>query len=85
MKYREDIRRDCVFTIDPPDAKDLDDAVSCVALGNGLFRVGVHIADVAFYVEEDTPLDHFVRKRATTVYMIDKVRLCGDVNEVSIV
>ncbi|OQV15124.1 DIS3-like exonuclease 2 [Hypsibius exemplaris] len=70
---RQDFRGDCVFTIDPPDAKDLDDAVSCHALGNGIYSVGVHIADVSFYIAEGTPIDLYARQRGTSVYLVNKV------------
>ncbi|CAG0897653.1 unnamed protein product [Darwinula stevensoni] len=66
-------REECIFTIDPETARDLDDAVSCERAGNGLYEVGVHIADVSFFVPEDTPLDQEARNRATSVYMVQKV------------
>lgn len=73
LSYREDLRKQCIFTIDPATARDLDDAVSCKALDNGNFEVGVHISDVSFYLNENTKLDNIVRKKATTIYMVDSV------------
>ncbi|KOC68745.1 DIS3-like exonuclease 2 [Habropoda laboriosa] len=72
-KDREDWRHECVFTIDPDTAVDLDDAVSCKLLQNGNFEIGVHISDVTHYLEFLSPLDIQVSKRATTVYMTDNV------------
>ena len=66
-------RERCIFTIDPPTAKDLDDALSWRCLPNGNSEVGVHIADVTYYLLEDTPLDQDVRRKATSVYLVDKV------------
>jgi DIS3-like exonuclease 2 len=71
--YREDIRKECVFTIDPLTARDLDDAVSCKELPNGNYEVGVHISDASFYLAENTPLDRMVSHKATTIYMVDSV------------
>ncbi|GAU99561.1 hypothetical protein RvY_10547 [Ramazzottius varieornatus] len=72
-EQRTDFRNNCVFTIDPPDAKDLDDAVSCERLGNGVYRVGVHISDVSYVIPEGCELDKYAAERGTTVYMINKV------------
>ena len=52
-----DYRSNCVFTVDPATARDLDDALHCEDLGDGLFEIGVHIADVSYFVEEGTELD----------------------------
>ena len=68
---REDWRHECVFTIDPDTAVDLDDAVSCKLLENGNYEIGVHISDVTHFMEFLSPLDVQVAKRATTVYMTD--------------
>ncbi|KAJ1721310.1 hypothetical protein LPJ53_004164, partial [Coemansia erecta] len=67
---RTDLRTECIFTIDPPTARDLDDAVSCKPLPNGNVMIGVHIADVSYFVRPDTPLDLQARQRATTTYMV---------------
>lgn len=73
FEYREDFRKECVFTIDPLTARDLDDAVSCKELPNGNFEVGVHISDASFFLKEDTMLDEMVKSKATTIYMVDSV------------
>ncbi|KAF5269594.1 hypothetical protein FQR65_LT05932 [Abscondita terminalis] len=70
---RLDLRKECIFTIDPLTARDLDDAVSCKDLPNGNLEVGVHISDVAFYLNEGTNLDKVVRKKATSVYFVNNV------------
>lgn len=71
--YREDLRSECIFTIDPLTARDLDDAVSCKELSNGNYQIGVHISDASFFLTEDTRLDEIVKNKATTIYMIDSV------------
>ncbi|KAJ1655066.1 hypothetical protein IWQ61_005119 [Dispira simplex] len=70
LARRRDLRGQCIFTIDPATAKDLDDAVSCRALPNGNFEVGVHIADVSHFVRPNTALDKEAQARATTVYLV---------------
>lgn len=71
---REDLRKLCIFTIDPATARDLDDAVSYRELPNGQgAEVGVHISDVAFFLKEETPLDAIVCSRATTTYLVQNV------------
>jgi ribonuclease R len=73
IKKRRDLRRVCTFTIDPEDAKDFDDAISIEPLKGGGWRIGVHIADVSHYVRPGTKLDDEAVKRATSVYLADRV------------
>uniref|UniRef100_A0A665UIK2 DIS3-like exonuclease 2 n=1 Tax=Echeneis naucrates TaxID=173247 RepID=A0A665UIK2_ECHNA len=73
MSKRRDLRNECIFTIDPATARDLDDALSCKQLPDGNFEVGVHIADVSYFVEEDNTLDTIASRRATSVYLVQKV------------
>lgn len=73
LEDREDIRKECVFTIDPLTARDLDDAVSVKELPNGNFEIGVHISDASYYLHEGTPLDKKVSEKATTIYVVDNV------------
>ncbi|XP_024596355.1 DIS3-like exonuclease 2 isoform X1 [Neophocaena asiaeorientalis asiaeorientalis] len=70
---RRDLRKDCVFTIDPSTARDLDDALSCKPVADGNFEVGVHIADVSYFVPEGSSLDKVAAERATSVYLVQKV------------
>jgi len=70
---RRDMRGDLTFTIDPKDAKDFDDALSFKVLENGNFEVGIHIADVSHYLQPKTNLDDEAYKRATSVYLVDRV------------
>lgn len=70
---REDLRKICIFSIDPPTARDLDDAVSCRSLDNGNFEIGVHISDVSYFVQEKSQLDEIIKDKTTSVYMVDRV------------
>ena len=70
---RRDMRGDLTFTIDPKDAKDFDDALSFTKLENGNFEIGIHIADVSHYLQENTILDDEAYARATSVYLVDRV------------
>lgn len=73
ISKRRDMRKDLTFTIDPKDAKDFDDALSFKVLDNGLFEIGIHIADVSHYLKENTILDDEAYERATSVYLVDRV------------
>uniref|UniRef100_A0A8C6L7D0 DIS3-like exonuclease 2 n=1 Tax=Nothobranchius furzeri TaxID=105023 RepID=A0A8C6L7D0_NOTFU len=73
IRKRRDLRRECIFTIDPASARDLDDALSCKQLPDGNFEVGVHIADVSYFVEEGNALDAIASQRATSVYLVHMV------------
>ena len=73
ISKRRDMRKDLTFTIDPKDAKDFDDALSFTKLENGNYEVGIHIADVSHYLQQDTILDHEAYERATSVYLVDRV------------
>lgn len=73
IKKRKDCREIRTFTIDPVDAKDFDDAISIRKLANGIYEIGVHIADVSYYVHPETELDEEAYKRATSVYLPDRV------------
>lgn len=73
IKKRRDFRDILTFTIDPADAKDFDDAISFRKLENGNFEVGVHIADVTYYVIPESALDKEAFERGTSVYLVDRV------------
>ncbi len=83
IAQREDFRNVTTFTIDPKDAKDFDDALSIRKIKDGLWEVGVHIADVSHYVTEGDIIDKEAEKRATSVYLVDRTipmlpeRLCN--------
>jgi ribonuclease R len=70
---RTDLREQLVFTIDPADARDHDDALSIRPLADGLWEVGVHIADIGFYVREGSALDQEALRRGTSTYLVDRV------------
>ena len=81
---RKDFRDVTTFTIDPDDAKDFDDALSVRKAGDGLWEIGVHIADVSHYVTEGGIIDKEAFKRATSIYLVDRTipmlpeKLCND-------
>ncbi|KAE9595923.1 hypothetical protein Lal_00031034 [Lupinus albus] len=72
IQSRIDLRNLCIFTIDPSTATDLDDALSVEKLSNGNYRVGIHIADVSYYVLPETALDSEAQLRSTSVYMLQR-------------
>ncbi len=82
---RLDLRGETTFTIDPVDAKDFDDALSLRINPDGTYTVGVHIADVTYYVTADSIIDREARKRATSVYLVDRTvpmlpeKLCNNI------
>jgi ribonuclease R len=82
---REDFRNVTTFTIDPKDAKDFDDALSVRKIKDGLWEIGVHIADVTYYVKEGSIIEKEAQKRATSVYLVDRTvpmlpeRLCNNI------
>nr|CEL66814.1 TPA: DIS3-like exonuclease 1, related [Neospora caninum Liverpool] len=71
-KQRLDLRHVCVCSVDPPGCKDIDDALSLEVLENGNYRVGVHIADVTYFLKEGTSLDEEASERCTTVYLVER-------------
>lgn len=73
VSKRKDFRDVLTFTIDPVDARDFDDALSIRMTKDGLYEIGVHIADVSHYVEPDTKLDEEAYRRSTSVYLPDRV------------
>jgi len=73
MKKRVDLRDTRIFTIDPKTAKDLDDSLSLEKIDDETYEVGVHIADVSYFVEQGSALDKEARNRATSVYFVHLV------------
>jgi ribonuclease R len=73
IKKRRDFREDTTFTIDPYDAKDFDDAISIKKISEKVYEVGVHIADVSFFVKEGSKIDDEGYRRGTSIYLVDKV------------
>ena len=72
LEGREDLREELIFTIDPVDAKDHDDALSCRKIDDQLWEVGIHIADVSYYVTEGSIIDAEALRRGTSIYMVDR-------------
>ena len=72
-KIRTNLTNQCIFSIDPTTARDLDDALSIDQIGKNKYRVGIHIADVAHFVQPNTKLDKEAQHRATSVYLVQKV------------
>ena len=85
IEGRRDFRKTTTFTIDPADAKDFDDAVSFKRLKNGNYEVGVHIADVSYYVKPGSAIDREAYERGTSIYLVDRTipmlpeKLCNGV------
>ena len=73
IPHRRDMRKTITYTIDPADAKDFDDAISFKKLDNGHYEVGIHIADVSYYVRPGMALDEEAIARETSVYLVDRV------------
>ena len=73
LKNREDLRKKCIFTIDPLTARDLDDAVSVEKLNDNEYEIGVHISDVSHFLKENSELDELVKYRATSIYLVNEV------------
>ncbi len=72
VEKRKDFRGVPTFTIDPEDAKDFDDALSIKKIEKGVYEIGIHIADVSYYLKEGTKIDEEARKRAFSIYLVDR-------------
>ena len=72
LEVRRDLRQERIFTIDPATAKDLDDALSVKTNDDGTYDIGVHVADVSYFVKPNTALDRDAKKRATSVYLVQR-------------
>jgi DIS3-like exonuclease 2 len=70
---RRDFRSECVLTIDPSTARDLDDALHLKLISPSIYEVGVHIADVSYFLLPDSPLDKIASQRATSIYLVQRV------------
>ena len=83
-KERRDFRDTVTFTVDPADAKDFDDALSVRKVSEGIWEIGVHIADVTHYVQPDSIIDNEAKERATSIYLVDRTipmlpeKLCNE-------
>uniref|UniRef100_A0A1A9WB87 RNB domain-containing protein n=1 Tax=Glossina brevipalpis TaxID=37001 RepID=A0A1A9WB87_9MUSC len=73
LSVRLDLRKQCIFTIDPLTARDLDDAVSIEKINDNEYEMGVHISDVSYFLLEDSELDNIVKERATSIYLVTEV------------
>jgi protein SSD1 len=73
LNRRRDLRSERIFSIDPVTAKDLDDALHIKQLEDGFFEVGVHIADVSYFLKKGSALDNEAKDRGTSTYLVDSV------------
>lgn len=73
IEMRRDLRKSRIFTIDPSNARDLDDALHVTKISDKMIEIGVHIADVSYFLEEGGLVDQIAKERATSVYLVDRV------------